>query len=60
MTKRKKPEPGTYMHIYITPEKKEQLRQLADTLPTRYGTMSAAIRYLIDWAIEHYEKKPKS
>ncbi len=57
MTKRKKPEPGTYMHIYITPEKKEQLRRLADTLPTKNRTISAAVRYLIDWAMEQWSNE---
>jgi hypothetical protein len=61
MTKRKKPEPGTYMHIYITPTKKAQLTQLAEHFPTKQRTLSAAVRYLIDWALEQYgnEKKNK-
>jgi hypothetical protein len=57
MTKRKKPEPGTYLYTYITPEKKEQLRRLAAVLPTKNRTISAAVRYLIDWAMEQWSNE---
>lgn len=60
---RKKPEKGTYLHAYITPGVRAKLEALLPALPMKRPTISAAVRYLVEYAIAHWgndEKKRPS
>ena len=57
MTKPKRPK--TYIHAYITPERRAQLEQLIPALPLKRRTISAALRYLIEYAITHWGDNEK-
>lgn len=54
MTKRKPTKSGTYLHAYITPERRAELGELARRLPLKRPTISATVRYLIEWAIANW------
>lgn len=58
MTKRK-PEKGTYLHAYITPAVRAQLNALIPALPLKRPTISAALRFLIEYAITQWGNDEK-
>lgn len=59
MTKRKPPEKGTYLHAYITPAVRAQLDAIIPALPMKRKTVSAALRFLIEYAIIHWGNDEK-
>lgn len=59
MTKRKPAKRGTYLHAYITAERRAELDALIPALPLKRPTISAALRFLIEFAITHWGNDEK-